>query len=232
MKKKITIILLCCCISQAKAQNATHKNTSLDSLYQNYMGTEAPLFSGTIYVDYAHTISGNLPFWNGTRDFVKGNIFFNNILYKDVPVAYDVYKDKLLIQHPVNYKIFEAQPAATHYFELSGKRFVALTASENGMRPGFYELTYSGEKSAVYTKHIKELAQDLSENTTKYHFQNSTLNYVYREGGFFKVTNLKSLLQAYQGDGVKNFVKSNKLDTKKDLAEALKAVAGYHDQSQ
>ncbi len=236
MKTAITISLLCCLTSLSNAQNATGKNaapdervSALERLYQRYMGAEAPLFSGAIYVDYTHTISGNLPFWNGTREFTKGNICFNDIMYRDVLIAYDVYKDKLLIQHPVNYRIFEAQSVETKYFELSGRRFVALPALEKGLRPGFYELVYVGQRSTIYSKHIKELSQDLSENTTRYNFQNSNVYYVLCKGQLSKVTNLKSLLQAFKNDNVKSFVKSNNLDIKKDLGEALKSVATYYD---
>lgn len=237
MRTVIAISLLCCLTSLSNAQNTTGKNappdervSALESLYQQYMGAEAPLFNGAIYIDYTHTISGNLPFWNGTREFTKGNICFNDITYKDVLIAYDVYKDKLLIQHPVNYKIFEVQPVAIQYFELSGRRFVALPALEKGLRPGFYELIYGGLKSTVYSKHIKQLSQDLSENTTRYNFQNSNVYYVFRKGQLSKVTNRKSLFQAYNNEDVRSFVKSNNLDTKKDLSDVLKSVATYYDE--
>ncbi|MCH5719434.1 hypothetical protein [Niabella hibiscisoli] len=236
MKTIMMLSLLLGGAAYAGAQVATGGNAienqkvlALADLYQSYMGVEAPLFNGPIYIDYAHTISGNLPFWNGSRDFIKGSVVYNDILYKEVLINYDVYKDKLLIQHPVNYKIFEIPPQEITYFEFSGRKFVPLTASEEKLRTGFYELVFAGHKSVIYGKQVKELSQDLSENTTRYHFKNSTVYYVYKEGRPFKITNVKSLVQAYKNDQVRDFIKSNKPDIKSDFPGTLKSVATYYE---
>lgn len=237
MKKIVAAGLFWSWMCPANAQSVQGENAipfekqaAFQNYYQQYMGAEAPLFNGALYVDYTHTVSGSLPFWNNTRDFVKGSILFNNILYTDVLINYDVYKDKLLIQHPVNYKIFEVQLKDITWFDLASYRFTAIHTPEKGLRPGFYEVVYSGRNSAVYGRHSKELSQDLSENTARHSLTGKCVYYVYRGGQSFKITTIKSLLQAYKNDEIKNYIKSSKLNVKKDMQTVLKSVAMYYDQ--
>lgn len=237
MKKIVAAVLFWSWIHPVNGQSLQGENvkpfekqTVFQNQYQQYMGVEAPLFNGALYVDYTHTVSGSLPFLNNTRDFVKGNVVFKDILYTDVLINYDVYKDKLLIQHPVNYKIFEAQQKDIAWFDLASHRFAAIHLTEKEFRPGFYELVYNGRKSTVYGKHSKELSQDLSENTARHSFVSKCVYYVYLGGQSFKITTLKSLLQAYKKEEVKNYIKNNKFDIKKDKQAVLKSVAMYYDQ--
>ncbi|MGN7786594.1 hypothetical protein ACTJIJ_18820 [Niabella sp. 22666] len=237
MKRIVAAGLLWSWMYPANAQSIRDENTILfekqmviQNQYQQYMGAEAPLFNGALYVDYTHTVSGSLPFWNNTRDFIKGDISYKNILYKGVLMNYDVYKDKLLIQHPVNYKIFEVQQKDIAWFDLTPHRFSAIQFTEKGLRPGFYEVVYNGRKSAVYGKHSKELSQDLSENATRHSFVSRCIYYVYRDGQSFRITTMKNLLQAYKNEEVKSYIKNKKFNVKKDMQTVLKSVALYYDQ--
>ncbi|MCH5684904.1 hypothetical protein LWM68_12025 [Niabella sp. W65] len=69
MKKIVAAVLFWSWMCPANAQSVQGENAipfekqaAFQNYYQQYMGAEAPLFNGALYVDYTHTVSGSLPF--------------------------------------------------------------------------------------------------------------------------------------------------------------------------
>lgn len=217
--------------AQSSASDTTFISSDAHQLYRQYMGVEAPLYSGPVYNDYRHSISNSLPFLK-SANLEQGQVSYDNILYTNMLLNYDVYKDELVVQNPANQKIFKALKQRLNYFDIAGTRFKMVHAFSGNPVPGFYEVVYSGTKTEILARHIKELDENISGYVTVFSFTNSIKFYLKKGDRYFKIDNNRNLLNAL-GDKqaeVRKFIQDNRLSWKINTYELLRQVAGHYDQ--
>ncbi len=217
--------------AQLPAPDTASSRRDVDKSYRQYLNFEAPLFNGPVYNDYRHNISNSLPFIK-TAELQSGSVKYDGILYEDILLNYDVFKDELVIQNPSNQKIFMALKPRLNYFELSGTRFTMVHHSREGIQPGIYEVVYSGAKIEVLLKHTKELDENITGYTTQFSFTAYKKFYIKKGDTYVKVDNTRSMLKIL-GDkegSIRKFMEGRKLSMKDDARELLVHVAAYYDQ--
>lgn len=105
-----------------------------DVLYLEVYKKNIPYFqeliTGGQYVETPKTIDGN-PFYF-SRQFVMGSLSINKIIYPEVPLMYDCYKDQLITFHPIYNQRILINPDKIDNFLLSnGDRFKYLDGNKS-----------------------------------------------------------------------------------------------------
>jgi len=206
------------------------------NLYHQFLSPETGLYDGSEYpysIFYPVTINEGHPFFE-SKDFVTGAVFYNNILYKNVPLLYDIIQDELLINDPSMIYILRLNNERIGWFTVWGQTFIRLTA-DNATNPqfqtGFYNLLYNG-KTSLYkrvSKIIKENSAS-AQGINKYVVELNTY-FIKKDNQYYEVKNKKSLIAILNNKKkeIIQFIKKNKLNLRKNKNDALIKIVPFYD---
>jgi len=161
--------------------------------YLQFAGEDAALFSG--YQQKELPLTTNLPYLNN-KEFVKGRLSYNNTVYPEVLLKFDLYRNELITLS--GFQGIVLFPENVNFAELLGKHIIYFHSdSLPGCPPsGYYFLLNSG-KCTVLEKRTASLnsysGSNTSQNTQYYNFK--SIFYLYREGVYHPIRNEKSLLK-------------------------------------
>src|SRR6266513_6107437 len=85
-------------MAQAVDDSALHEGASnvIDIYYQS-LGEQSSLYNGSEYIEYAFTLQEGHPFF-GSAAWVNGKIYFDGMIFHEVPILYDIVKDQVVIR--------------------------------------------------------------------------------------------------------------------------------------
>ena len=121
---------------------------------------------------YPFTINEGDPFFQ-SKTFDTGAVFYNNVLYENVPLLFDIVKEELLTHDPTNNYIMRLNNERVKWFIIWGHTFVRLnhdSANNSPLHTGFYDLLYNGNTS-LYKRDLKIF----KENTASFQGLNKYL---------------------------------------------------------
>ena len=211
--------------------NTPFQNTV--ALYYDSIGINAHLFIGSEYT-FPDPIIKGFPFLD-TNVLRKGNIYFNGVLYQDVPMLYDIQTDNIITTRYHQYFFIRLPSEKVSYFFLGGYLFIRLVPdSSDKVLPsiGFYKVLYNG-KSTVLLKSSKSISNDPPiDDKVNINFVIWRSYFIKKGNEYFRVLNQKSLLKLL-GDNdkvIRRFLRKNKLKFKKKPDETIAKAAAYYDQ--
>ncbi|MEP6596336.1 MAG: hypothetical protein ABJA71_10340 [Ginsengibacter sp.] len=215
-------------------------------LYHQFLSPETGLYSGSEYAYtfyYPFTIHEGHPFFL-SKQFDTGSVFYNNVLYENVPLLYDLIMGELITRDPTNEYAIRLNNERIGWFILSGHTFIKINRQSSGnivLHQGliipflshyaFYDLLYNGT-TALYkkpSKNFKEVS-DIFVGIKKYVVESNEY-FIEKNHQYYKIKNKKDLLLVMNNNkkAVEQFIKQNKLSLKKDKDNALKKIAAYYD---
>ena len=167
----------------------------------------------------------NLPYLNN-RDFVKGRLSYNNILYPEVLLKFDLHRNELITTSGSGDIVLF--PEHVDYAELLGKYIIYFRSDSLPSSPstGYYFLLHSG-KCSVLEKRTASLkpysGSNAAQNEQYYDFK--SIFYLYKDGIYYTIRNEKSLLKIlhpYEKE-LKRYISSLPFDYKHfpDIVTAL-----------
>lgn len=177
------------------------------ALYHQALGRNAPLYSGVEYVGHQVPMQGH-PFFL-TREWQRGRILFDGILYQDVPMLYDVAADVLVIGYAEETDPIvklTLVPDKVTSFTLPQHRFVHLQDSSGSLKAGFYEQLYQGKAQVVAKRSKNTLMRPGSVA-----FYDADKLYLYKDGRYHAVKSKGSVLNVFK-------------DRKKELTAYLRGL--------
>lgn len=160
--------------------------------YHQALGTQAELYNGPEHVRYLPTIEG-IPYYQ-VDEWQKAAVEYRGVLYRDVPVRYDLVTDKVIVGHPNGYQAFSLFSPRVASFTLGGSYFIYLPAdSAKGAPPaGFYQVLARGAVT-VLARRSKRIEEKLQERTL--HFVTADRYYMLRDGRYYSPRNQRELLE-------------------------------------
>lgn len=205
--------------------------------YHQFLSPETGLYDGSEYTYntyYPIQINEGDPFFQ-SKNFDTGAVFYNNVLYKKVPLLYDIIKNELLIHDPSGIYIIKLNAEKVGWFIMWGHTFVRLifdSISNSQLRTGFYDLLYNG-KTSLYRKDSKALNENTaSARGINRYVVESNEYFIKTNNQFYKITNKKSLMIVLKNKKKEmgQFIKKNKLNLRKNKNYALLKIAAYYDE--
>lgn len=198
-------------------------------LYDDFIGGQSRLYNGTEYHDYL-TKDEEHPYF-GINDWSEGSIIYDDDLYKNVELFYDISRDQVITEHKLTGGKIEMIAKKISKFTINNHPFVRLDQDkEKVIKEGFYEVLYDG-KVNVFARREKQM-QDKTENYTVVHlFILKNRVYIEKNGVYHFVKSKKSVLAVFDDkrQELKSFLKTNKLRYKDNRELAISSIAGEYD---
>lgn len=216
--------------SETKPSSAI--NNALD-IYHDFLASESDIYNGKIYIQYYSPAYEGIPFLDTTK-LLNGNIVYNKILYKDVPLMYDILKNKVVIL--TNGYMVELINDKINSFSLNGRRFEKLEADflGNGMEEGLYEIVHHSHNNLIIKNYKKNLREDLSSGKIVRSISDKNTFYIKTDDVFYKVSKKKDVLNVYDKHRreIAHYIRKNNLRlNKKNINNyALAAIAEHYNQ--
>lgn len=206
-------------INTVKAQDAAAD-------YASFAAGQAVIFHGKEQLKYSTSIK-NHPYLKSDK-YVPGNLCFEGILYDDVKMRLDLYKNELLLLSPDERYNIVLPSDRVDFAHFHGYHifYHDPEGKENSLPEGYYLRLHDGrctvleKPSCAFSKQIKGLEVEES-------FDQSVKYYIQKEGAYYPVGSKGSVLKVFKErkKELARYIKQEKLDFRHAREEAIVAVA-------
>jgi hypothetical protein len=192
------------------------------------IGQELHIYNGSEYTAFYRGMR-NHPFLI-SDSLQPGEVFYDGELYKNLMLGYNTADNQLYFRYvKPGYNIRLLNEKIT-YFIIAGRRFDNLSTNAELNQP-FYELLYNGHIK-VYATHQKFIRHPLKAEDPLFFLPKETY-YIYYKGKMNEVNSVSSALATLpdKENITRRWVKSQKLNFKKQPARSLVTLAEYADKN-
>ena len=221
---------------QLLTDSAFYKKSTV-KLFQSYkqdMNPDNQLYNGQEYLRPGHGIKGN-PFFL-SDSLLAGEIIYNNALFTDIELQYDLVSDDLIIETPTQSASLKLIKEKVSRFSTLRHNFLFLdpgNKTTTSMKPGFYEQLYGTGQDAValYLRHEKEISLPANAEEQPIYKQSDSY-YLKLNNIFYRIENKAALLNALKDKKnlLKKYIAENQIDFRKDFEKALIKTVGFYAQ--
>lgn len=209
----------------------TESLTGAVALYNQFIGPESELYNGTNYLFYSNNIQDGIPYFE-SKDFNKGYIVYNGILYENISLLYDIVKEEVITYAPKTgfaIRLFNDKISSFRILDHHFVHFVKESTTKI-IKPGFYNVLYNGTNT-LYVKHIKKIEEDLSSGKLRNFIIESRAYYIKKNKVFYRIKNKKDTLKILSDKKteIRQFIRKNNLKLKKNMDVPLAKIVAYYD---
>jgi hypothetical protein len=205
--------------------------------YNKAIGQQSRLYDGHEYLAYDPHIKGTALFPYDAIVMAPGEINYDGIMYKDVPLLYDVYKDQVVSMLYNKFSMYAFLGTKVHDFTFSGHHFVrvnvdSLVKNPSGITTGFYDQLYGGKIEAL-ARRSKSIQ---SSSTTTANIETYFVakdEYFFRKGNtYYKVSGQGAVLDVLKDkkNELQQYIRQNNIKFRRDPEGAMAKIAAYYDQ--
>lgn len=234
----VIVLIHMVCQNYIFGQNRTQDSITCDKLLSNTVTLYEKAVDAQLGICNGWNYQYDLPdFGHSFFDsvfFVNGNIVYDNILYTDVPMLYDIVKDGLVTQCFYNSHFVFLASNRISQFSLLGHLFIRISedsAAGSPIKTGFYECLYNG-KNKAWVKYKKTMEEFVDHaNTIKRRAVEKKRWYLYKGGTYFEVHGKRSILKVFKDKEkeILQFSRQNKIRFKNNMDNALALIVAYYD---
>ncbi len=200
-----------------------------EALYNQLIYGQSRLYNGSEYRDF-FSKDDEHPFYL-IDDWSFGDIVYDEELYKNIPLFYDIFHDKVITEHLLNGSKLELISEKVERFSFSGHTFVRLRSdASNVISEGFYDVLFNGN-TKVYARREKTLQHKIEANSIIDRFDERTRLFILNKGVYYPVRSKGSVLDvlADRKQEVRSFIGKNKIKFKVDRENAIARITEYYD---
>ena len=200
--------------------------------YMDVASAQAAIFSGNRQKPLTQMLLNHQYFKN--QDFVNGRLSYNGVVYPDVSLRWDLYRDELIIFSPTNYNIVLTSNNID-FAEIHGYHIFYLHPdSVAGYPPaGNYIRLYSGDDYLLLEKLTHNLYRDknVQRGRFAYYFDLTTHFYLQKNGTYYKISNRRSLLKTLSTHRkeLRRFINARNMRYKDDAEKMVLEVVKEHE---
>jgi hypothetical protein len=237
----VTMGILCLVVStRAVAQTAPADSSSQQhalnntlSLFYSSVGKQSPLYNGSEYYFYDPIIKGNA-YYDDVNAFTPGSVNYDNIVFKGVPMLYDVYADQivvLLYNHFTKITLVKDKVNSFDFLDHHFIRIDTVTYLNNPViNPGYYDELYNGHVQ-VLAKSSKNIQGSSGSQTSESYF-NAEKGYFIRKNNLYYAFSSQGTLLDILKDRKKElqkYIRENQIRYRRNPEEAMVKIASYYD---
>lgn len=205
-------------------------NNAID-VYRQYRGTESNLYIGPA-VEQSNFSGKGTPYY-GSGDWFTGSVLYDDALYENVLLRYDLVRDELVAQNPTTRNAFYLFKERVGYFTLGDKTFINLKKSGHKSSPaeGYYQLLAQGSMTLL-KKLTKSYQESFVAGSVEQRYDEKTVFYALKDNVYHELSNAKSLysLAGTYKNQIKDAIKKGGRDSDKNLELMLTSIAQYYNQ--
>jgi hypothetical protein len=210
---------------------SSHNNpvaAAVDYYHQN-IAEQSEIYNGAAYEAAPAAYKGSVYFQNKNYP-TPATIRYNGILYKNIPLLYDIYSDVMVASSLNNfYYILRAEKVSDIY--LSGHHFIYLNDQTDGLKPGFYDQLYAGTIT-VLVRRTKLVSNNVTLQAVEVTYRDNNEIYLKKQGKYSQVNSKSSVMNILKDKEkeLNQYISSNKIKYNKDKEASIAAIAEYYDQ--
>jgi hypothetical protein len=231
----LSIFFISRSFSQAAYSDSVNSQQTVSHFYKS-IGEESRLYNGHEYQPYDPQIKNSALFPYDAKTWAPGDINYDDVLYNNVPMMYDVYKDAVVVLLYNKFSMFSLLSNRVRDFAFLNHRFIRLDAdqiSDNqvGLTTGFYEQLYTG-KIEVLAKRSKTIQTSINIATTPETYFYEKNNYYLKKGNaYYKIGSKSSILKILKDkkSELQKYLKQNSINYKDNPEDAMAKIASYYD---
>jgi hypothetical protein len=206
--------------------------SSARTQYMKSMGGGSYLYNSVAYERYWNGMVGHPFFIN--EEFKQGNLYYNGVLYEDVPLMYDLSRDQLITKNfskELNVKLLAEKIGG---FTIGKNNFTRIVADSNhisSVSTGFYERLYSGTVT-VLGKYEKKVEHSLRAEDKITKLVQHDHYFIEKDGKYHLITGESDLLSLFkeQRGELRKFLNRREISFKKDPAATIVQAVIYYEQ--
>ena len=248
MKKNLLKISILCFLStvfvgksfgQGALSDSSYLQASVVQTVSNFykaVGQQSRLYNGHEYPPYDPHIKGTPFFPYDEQNWYSGQVNYDGIVYKNVPMKYDVFKDALVVLLYNKFSMYTLLSEKVNDFTLDDHHFVRLDADSikndnTGLTGGFYDQLYGG-KIEVLAKRTKTIQNSSSAVAVPEAFFISHDEYYLRKGStYYKIGSQRSVLNVLKDkkSAIQQYLRQNNIRYKDAPEDVMAKIAAYYD---
>jgi hypothetical protein len=217
-------------VDSSSQQNALNNTLSL---FYSSIGKQSPLYNGTEYYLYDPIIKGNA-YYSDINAFTPGSVNYNNMVFKNVPMLYDIYADQLVVllyNHFTKVTLVKDKVSSFDFLDHHFVRIDTVTFLNNPViAPGYYDELYNGHLQ-VLAKSSKNIQGSSGSQTSESYF-NAQKDYFIRKNNLYYTFSGQGALLDILKDKKKElqkYIKENQIRYRRNPEEAMVKIASYYD---
>ena len=220
MKRIVLLAVGCLLCGEARSQH--------QQLFDGYLreaGDQAEMFVGKAEAGYPPTIYFSHPYWL-FNEFFPGDVKYNGVTYRNVPLRFDAYLQQLVVNTPVKRSNVCVPMHLVESFTLGGTEY----ARRNGE---FMAILFDSPRmELVEWVHIMLKEEQVDKGKVMYDFKREVKYFVLRGGKTHEVDKLKKVLKLYPGirGELRRFAKQHSLNFKEHRQSSLIQMVRYADE--
>lgn len=212
--------------------NQTIGINNYTKFYFDEIKENSRLYNGSEYFEYNPAIKGNA-YYNDVNVWKTGTVCYNDIVYHNVPLMYDIFKDCLVSLYYNKFSKYNLVNEKLQYFDLADGHFVYLNVdslTNPEIRNGIYNQFYKG-KTEVLIQTSKTMQIASNGNLESYFTQSKQKFYLKNGTAYYNITGKSSVLKALNNkkQQVQSYIKNNDIKFNNNMQQALAKVAYYYD---
>lgn len=232
-----TLFLYGLLTSTTQAQSTDHDTLATSTAwnkairqYHTSLTPESGLYRGGEYVQFPFFFKEGHPYFDEDK-MRQGSVLYNGILYRDLPLIYDLVRQMLVTNDPYNtFKIVLINEEIDS-FTIEQHIFIRFkdTLNPSAPRSGFYEQLYTG-RTWLLKKEKKDVREEVTATIDRY-IDHAVSYYLKKGDTYYPVNNKRSLLRALKDKSpeLKKFMRRNGLKLKEDKETTLVKVSAWYD---
>lgn len=223
---KIILFLSLCIINISNTYCQNNNIAPLYSLFDNSIEKEnLEINNGVLFIDTYNTYKKSNRYFENDL-YNDGTVFYNNQLYTNMLLKYDIYKDELIkkMDGKTNFMGINLIKDKIDFFYINNKKFVNLNKLQV-IKPkfidGFYEELVLSRNFILYTKYHKEKIDLISNDSVLIDFQEKDKYVIFYKLIFFEIESKKDLTSIFPNYESKindyYFLNQQKVDNNKNI---------------
>ena len=204
------------------------------SVYERSLGEQSGIYRGPGYIGHPYPTTNGHPFFE-TPDQTIGTIYYDGMLYKDIPIWYDLVKDQVIVLHTDGLSKISLHNEKIDYFSLYNHLFIHIkkdTSNTFSLSAGFYDRVYQG-KTEVLVKRSKGSLKDATTQGIFIKILKQKNDFYIKKGEkYYPVESAGSVLKALRSKQkeIQEFLKKSNIKFRKDPENTIIRMVRYYDQ--
>lgn len=197
--------------------------------YQKSLRENLLLYSGSEYGRTEQNAKG-FPFFE-TDSVTKGSVYYNDVLYEDIPLLYDMTIDKVVIYDYKKNNLLTLSSEKIKQFNLNGHLFIRLETNSSIKSFGFYERLTDGS-TIFWAKREKRLTLSTNSDERNSHFTQYNNYFIQKENALFLINSEHAIIELLKDkkQDIVRYIHLNNLKFRKDFESSARKVIEYYNQ--
>lgn len=217
-------------ISQRPFIEGKHqKVTVVVDKYKSIATSQSDLYNGAEHVFYNYKMIGTAYFI--TDDWQMGMVTYHGVLYKNVPMKYDLVRDKLVILHHNEFNKIELVSERVDSFFIGGHSFIRLNSYriKEKHQIGFFDVLVNGSL-IVFAKREKTIHEFIEGMEVMRRIKEDTKFHVVIGESLHSISNRSDLLQIMgkHRKAVQQYLRGQNIKFRKNKEAAIVAAIRFY----